>query len=106
MSTDEAFAVIETKKKDIVAVGYSEHWQPNSDRVNASPLGSNVYAVKLDKSGKKVWVKSVGGKGNQRGLDVVEAKDGGLMIVGNTSESGGSSNILLMKMSANGDAAP
>lgn len=106
MSTDEAYAVIETKKGDFVAAGYTEVWKPNKDNINVSVDMHNVYVVKVDKNGNKIWEQSLGGQANQRGMDIVEANDGSLLVVGSTDISEEGPDSILMKLNADGTPVP
>ncbi|MCS7004444.1 MAG: hypothetical protein NZM38_03870 [Cytophagales bacterium] len=107
LSTDEGHSVIETKKGDIVVCGYTEVWKPNKENVNTSPDLINMYVIKMDKNGNKIWEQSLGGIGNQHGFDLVEAADEGIVVVGNTDTNDeGGSECLLMKLSPNGAPAP
>ena len=50
-----------------------------------SPLGQDAFVLKLDASGKTVWVQSFGGEGTQRPAALALTADGGAVIVGTTS---------------------
>jgi len=107
LSTDEGHAVIETKKGDIVVAGYTEVWKPNKENVNTSPDVINMYVVKMDKNGNKIWEQSLGGVGNQHAFDLVESLDEGIVVAGNTDTNDeGGSECLLMKLSPAGAPAP
>ena len=76
------FSVIETEDKNIVCVG----------KVRGNINGLQVYGaanidsliVKYDKDGNEIWKKSFGGSGYDEYTSVVETKDKGYVVVGNT----------------------
>jgi|GEM_PF-5394410 len=50
-----------------------------------SPLGTDVFVLKLDASGKTVWSRSFGGEGQQQPVALAAMSDGGAVVVGTTS---------------------
>ncbi|MGB0522931.1 MAG: hypothetical protein ACPGJS_08215 [Flammeovirgaceae bacterium] len=103
LSTDEAFALIETTDGNIVMAGYTEVFEANEDYENISTEKLNIFLVKMTPNGDKVWERSIGGEHNQQAFDIVEAKDGGLIVVGTTDAKVVSGvDVLIMKFDASG----
>ena len=51
-----------------------------------------------------MWDKAIGGSQSDAGYDVVEAQDGGLVIVGNTASYGRQgTNAYIIKTDGNGE---
>ena len=64
----------------------------------------DVYLVKTDASGEIVWARAYGGDDFDRGNAVVQAGDGGFVILGETESSGaGDWDMLLLKVDADGN---
>lgn len=70
---------------------------------------SDVWLIKIDADGKKVWDKSYGGSQFEDGQSVTLSKDGGFIIVGNSKSTdmdlnanAGENDIWLIKTDANG----
>jgi hypothetical protein len=64
----------------------------------------DVYLVKLDANGNLQWTKTIGGKGWDAGLSLIQTSDGGYAIAGVTSlifEGGG--DVYLVKLDAKGN---
>lgn len=80
LAAEEAFALIETKDGNYVAAGFQEVWDKEAQSV--SDKGFDVYLVKFDAQGNKIWERANGGKNEQRGFDIKETEDGSFIIVG------------------------
>src|SRR5574341_96915 len=66
--------------------------------------GSDIWLVKIDTNGNRLWDKPFGGPGDDTAASVVETSDGGYIITGTTSSySAGGSDIWLIKTDANGN---
>ncbi len=62
----------------------------------------DMYLLKLDKEGKKIWSKAIGGKNDDKGYGLVETKDG-YIAVGTTESFGGDrSSIYVVNLSKDG----
>jgi hypothetical protein len=60
---------------------------------NMSRGGSDIFVVRLDSSGKVLWKRTFGGRGNDRGDFVFETPGGQLIVIGTTfSDQGDTAN--------------
>ena len=62
----------------------------------------NVYVVKTDKDGKKIWERTYGGRYDDEGYAVTKAPDGGYVIAGRTETRRNGSDLYLIKIDENG----
>jgi hypothetical protein len=66
--------------------------------------GSDVRLFRLGSDGALLWEQRFGGSRMDRAYNVIEASDGGIVIVGSTASFGsGTDDILLIKTNARGD---
>jgi hypothetical protein len=66
---------------------------------------SEVWLVKVNAHGDTIWDRHYGGSDNQGGESVVAAPGGGYTVVGtHSSETTGDSDILLLRVSEDGDS--
>ena len=69
-----------------------------------TPAGdSDIYLIRTDKFGNKIWDKNIGTSNNETANSLVLQDDGSIIILGNTSVSSIISNIFLVKTNGNGD---
>ncbi len=65
--------------------------------------GWDVYVVKLDSSGNLQGTKTIGGKGWDAGISLIQTSDGGYAITGYTKSFGaGGEDVYVIKLDANG----
>jgi hypothetical protein len=66
--------------------------------------GWDVYLIKTDSNGNKIWEKTFGGEGDDYGSSVIETKDGGYIIAGNTySFDASETHVYLIKTDSKGN---
>ncbi len=94
--TDLGYGVIQTPDNGFLLVG---------DTRLTEQSNSNVLLIKLDAFGNKIWSKQFGGSNDDSGFRIIPTvRSGGYLIVGSTSSFGaGSSDVLLIKLDANGN---
>ena len=67
-------------------------------------LNNDVYLVKVDSLGEKIWSKKYGGKDGDYGYSIQQTKDGGYIVAGETRSFGeGVISVYLIKTDSNGD---
>lgn len=93
---EHGYSIIETADKGFLVVGDIRQTQLSDQ---------NVYLLKIDAYGQKVWSKQFGGAGNDFGYRIIPtANSGGYLIVGATNSSGNVENdVFLVKLDAQGD---
>ncbi|HIP19081.1 MAG TPA: hypothetical protein EYG78_07085 [Sulfurovum sp.] len=62
----------------------------------------NVYVIKTDKEGKKIWERTYGGTYDDEAFAVATAPDGGYVIAGRTKTRRDGFDLLLLKIDENG----
>ena len=91
---DRARSVQETIDGGYVVAGYT--WS-SSER-------EDVYILKLDANGNKLWEKTFGGSYDERAYCIQQTRDGGYIVAGYTSSFGvGNYDVYIIKMDANGN---
>ena len=64
---------------------------------------TDVYLLKIDKQGNKVWNQIIGGTGFDNGWSVQQTTDGGFILTGRQSSSGSTTSVYLVKTDENGN---
>jgi hypothetical protein len=82
----------------------------NNDDVSGNHGGTDLWLVKLDANGNKVWTKCYGGSGNDYVGMVHGTSDGGFVLTGQSYSTdgdmpgtNGGADILVLKLDANGN---
>jgi hypothetical protein len=99
--------------------GYTVDLDPGPSVFNVTAPGtaSNIFVVKLDLDGNFIWGKSMGGTGQDAGLDIISDSDGNVLVTGSfqgTSDfdpgigilnltSAGGEDIFVVKLDALGN---
>lgn len=93
---EHGYSIIETPDKGFLVAGDIRQTQLSS---------SNVYLLKIDAQGKKLWSKQFGGAGNDSGYRIIRTvSSGGYLIVGTTDSFGnGGNDVFLVKIDEQGE---
>ncbi len=67
-------------------------------------LNTDIYILKLDTQGQRIWTRGFGGTGNEDPTSIILTPDGNLLIAGSTHSFGmGLSDIYILKLDTNGN---
>ena len=95
---DGAKAITTTADGGYILVGYAESKSPASD------YDDDMWVVKIDSKGNKVWDKTFGGSGDDQAYAVTTIADGGYLVVGTTRSKGaGKSDMWVIKIDGAGN---
>ncbi len=100
---DHAFDVVETDEGNFIVVGTKGgFYNPTStDFLNHD---ADIYIIKTNAEGKKLWEKTYGGTGHDWAKEIIKAPGGGYFVCGSTQSSGaGSFDFFLMKIDEDGN---
>ncbi len=92
---DCAYSVQQTTDGGYIMAGFT--WSYGSGLMD-------VYVVKTDSTGNKLWTRTFGGTGYDVAYSVKQTADGGYIVAGSTDSYGaGGSDVYLIRTDANGD---
>lgn len=93
---EHGYSIIETQDNGFLVVG---------DIRTTQLSDPNIYLLKIDHKGKKIWSKQFGGAGNDVGFRIIPAPiSGGYLIVGSTTSFGnGENEVFLLKIDEQGN---
>ncbi len=113
--SDQAQNIIETREGDLMVTGFfdvsASEGQGNEDRSSSGSLHGvgEYWSIKLDADGQFFWKRFFGGSNNDRSYNVVQANDGGFILIGasesddfDITDSKGSYDYWAVKLSAQG----
>lgn len=107
-NNENSLAIISTPDGGYLVSGDSK--SKDGDFVN-NQGGSDLYVLKLDADGNKVWLKTFGGVNQDLYATAAVCSDGGYVVVGHTTSNNsgdvganhGSADLLIVKTDANGN---
>ncbi|MEN8194250.1 MAG: hypothetical protein ABFS12_15625 [Bacteroidota bacterium] len=115
MGDDESFSIIQTQDGGFFTCGYldvtASGGQGNDDgKKNPNHGVGDIWGVKLDAVGNKVWRRYFGGSNNDRAYDVIETSNSDFIIAGKAESTDydindpkGSYDMWIVKVSVQGD---
>ncbi len=93
-SGDGAWSVNESKDGGYIITGYTRSFGAGA---------KDLWLVKTDSQGKKLWDRTFGGSKDDVGMSVVQTRDGGYVVTGRTASYGsGKDDIWLIKTDSSG----
>jgi hypothetical protein len=94
-SWDDPWSIQQTADGGYIAAGFTE---------SIGAGGDDVYIMKLDTSGERVWEKTFGGVLDDAANSIQQTADGGYVVAGFTESIGvGGYDVYTIKLDANGD---
>lgn len=100
---DYGFCLVENDNEEIL-FGGTENGFFNPTQTEFQTHDADIFIVKTDKNGNKLWSKTYGGDKHDWCKDIIAAPDGGYFVSGSTQSFGaGSFDIFLMKIDENGN---
>lgn len=96
VSRAEAFAVVSTVDSGYAIAGYV-------DTDDNGPLRRDIFLLKTDAYGNKIWSKTFGGGYDDEARALVEMADGSLLLTGFWSQDDDFENVFALKTDSNGE---
>ena len=94
-SWDDPWSIQQTADGGYVVAGFTE---------SIGAGGKDVYIMKLDTSGERVWEKTFGGTLNEEAKSIQQTGDGGYVVAGFTESIGaGGRDVYIMKLDTSGE---
>jgi methyl-accepting chemotaxis protein len=90
---DVAYSIQTTSDGGLIIAGSTASFGTNLD----------IYLIKTDSSGNKVWEKNIGGPLDDFARSIQVTPDGGYIIAGQTLSFGGKLNVYLVKVDSSGN---
>lgn len=91
---DQGYEIIATNDGNYMIVGNSN---------SAAMADQDVYLVKIDPAGNKIWDKYLGGPANDFGNSIKQTPDGGFIVMGMTFGAGANGDAYMLKTDAGGN---
>ena len=94
-SNDEAYDIIQASDGGYVIAGTTR---------SKGAGNYDMWLIKTDASGKKLWDKTFGGSGEEEAFSVIPTSDGGYALIGKTTSKGDvQGDVWMVKTDANGN---
>jgi len=96
-SWDDPWSIQQTTDGGYIVAGFTE---------SIGSGGYDVYIIKLDANGERIWEKTFGGVLDDSANSIQQTEDGGYIVAGFTESIGaGGRDVYILKLDANGDRA-
>ena len=86
--SDLGYSITPTNDGNYILAGQSRSTN-EGDKSGISRGGCDYWIVKIDENGSKIWDKTLGGSGNDRGAKVISTGNGNFVISGRSNGNGG-----------------
>jgi len=93
-TNDEAYSIVQTKDGGYVLAGATSSYGAG---------GNDMYIIKIDSTGTIKWTRTLGGTGNDIAKSIVQTKDGGYVIAGNTTSINTTGDVSIVKLDSIGN---
>jgi hypothetical protein len=90
---DYPYSMIETTDGNYMITGFTQSFGGGD---------MDIYLLKIDPSGNKIFEKTLGSFGNDEGREIIKSADGNYVIVGTSSSYSGSRDVVLFKIDNSG----
>jgi len=95
--------IIRLSDGGVLAIGSSATSRDTKDPIFKTGLGLNdIFVTRFSKDGREIWSKKYGSKHDDEGIDAAEARDGSIIIVGQTL-NGTEKDISVMRVDEMGN---
>src|SRR3989441_3306760 len=92
---DYAISIAKTSDNGFVVAGWTNSFGAG---------GNDAWVLRLDNTGRVIWQKAYGGKGDDVAFSVGQTSDGGFIVAGSTNSSGaGGRDAWLFKLTSTGN---
>jgi hypothetical protein len=95
---DRGYSIIQTKDDGFAITGGTHSFG------NGVPNFPDIYVIKLDSAGNKVWTKTIEGPwgSDDVGYSIIQTNDGGVAITGSTLDLFGWPDVFIFKLDSTG----
>jgi len=108
LGAGSARSVLQTADGGYLVAGWTPGLSAGSPTAStAQPgAGSEIFVIKTDQQGRKIWSRLLPGNGFSTGYGVIQTSDGGAVVVGDTkSKTGTDHDVFVAKLDARGNEA-
>ncbi len=103
---DEGYSIIQTKDGGYAIAGSSSSYGLGfaTSTYYFFYYTYDVYIIKTDSTGNPQWTKTIGGTGDDNGYSIIQTKDGGYAVTGETNSYGvGGYDVYVIKLDSTGN---
>ena len=106
---EQAYAIEKTNDGGCIIIGsvdtkYKEENSDGATSINIGRENKDIWVIKLDKNGNKIWDKTFGGREYEYGFGITKTVDNKFIIIGETESFGnGKYDAWIIKIDENGN---